>query len=76
MTALGDDATVPKILVPSDGTRVGKGLSIIVRVVPHIEYCIFRDAPSPRSVKRLARTDMMDMEVGGRARAAALSSIR
>ena len=27
MTALGDDATVPKILVPLKGTRVGKGLT-------------------------------------------------
>ena len=27
MTALGDDATVPKILVLSDRTRVGKGLT-------------------------------------------------
>ena len=38
MTALGDDATVPKILMPSGGIRVGKGLSTTVRSViiePH-----------------------------------------
>ena len=28
MTALGDDVTVPKILVLSDRTRVGKGLKL------------------------------------------------
>ena len=35
MTALGDDATVPKILVLSDRTRVGKGL---------IDHALDRDA--------------------------------
>ena len=60
MTALGDDATVPKILMPSDGIRVGKGLNgCMLRKIPGEVFSVpgpgFRSRVSLRPQSQLSR---------------------